>query len=105
MRRWRRLTVLSVATLAFAAVERAATEREASRLLAARWWRSRAIRLWARTLSVTCPLTLALVVVLLELRANNALERMRLETTRTRSRRRNVMKSLPPEYLGKFLLP
>jgi hypothetical protein len=42
-------------------------------------------------LSVTCPLVLALVDVVLELRANEALESMKPETNRTRSRRRNVI--------------
>ena len=48
--------------------------------LAARLWRSRAIRFCARAFSVTFPLALDLVVVVLELRANDALERTRLET-------------------------
>jgi hypothetical protein len=54
--------------------------------------------------SVTSPLALDLVVLLLELRANDALDRTRLQTKKTRSRRRNVMKSLPPGYPGKFFV-
>jgi len=54
--------------------------------------RSRAIRFCAWAVSVTSPLALDLVLVLeLELRANDALERRRVETKTTRSRRRNVI--------------
>src|SRR5579871_883551 len=100
-RAWRRcrLTVLRVAPLvafalvAFAEVVRAVAERAATCLLAARLWRSRAICFWAWALSVTCPLALALVVVLLELdaSANEPLDKLKMETKKIRSRRRNVI--------------
>src|SRR3954464_3031908 len=109
-RRWR-LTVLSVAPLAdafaptvLAVVERAAAERAATCLLAPRLWRGRAIRFCARAFSVTCPPALDLAVVVLEVRANDPLDRTRLERMKTKSRRRSFMKSLPPEYPGKFFV-
>jgi uncharacterized iron-regulated membrane protein len=50
------------------------------------------MRFWARALSVMCPLDLALVVgVVLELRAHNPPDKIRVETKRTRRRSRNVM--------------
>jgi hypothetical protein len=49
------------------------------------------MRFWAWALSVTFPLDLDLVVAVLELRANDALERRRLQTKKTRRRRRNVI--------------
>ena len=49
------------------------------------------MRFWARVLSVTCPLDLALVGVVLELRANNAPDRTRVETKKTMRRSRNVI--------------
>ena len=79
-------------------------ERAATCLLAARLWRSRAIRFCARAVSVTCPLALDLAVVVLEVRANDPLDRTKLERMKTKSRRRSFMKSLPPEYPGKFFV-
>jgi len=85
------LTVAALTVAAFVLAECAAAERATVCFLAARWWRSRAIRFWARALSVTCPLDLALVLVVLELRANNAPDEITVETKRTRRRSRNVI--------------
>lgn len=68
----------------------------ARRFLTARWWRIRATRFWARALSVTCPLDLALVVegplaLLLDASANEALNKTKIETKKTKSRSRNVI--------------
>jgi hypothetical protein len=61
------------------------------------------MRFCARAFSVTCPLTLDLVLVL-ELRANDALERRRLERKKTRSRRRNVIGITATWIPGKFFV-
>jgi len=49
------------------------------------------MRFWVRAFSVTCPLALDLVVVVLELRANEPVNKPRMQTKKTRSRRRNVI--------------
>ena len=86
------LVLVALAVVAFEDVERAAAERAATCLLEARWWRNRAIRFCARAFSVTCPLALALAALLvLDARANEPLDRPKIETKKTKSRRRSVI--------------
>jgi hypothetical protein len=84
----------------------AAAALATARFLAARWWRSRAIRFWAWVLSVTSPLDLGLVVVLvLDVRAKDAPEKIRAETTKTKRRSRNVIAITTTCYRGNSCCP
>jgi hypothetical protein len=86
------------------AVALVAVDLAARCLLEARLCRSRAIRFCAWAFSVTFPLALDLVVVLLDVRANDTPERTRLETKRTKSLSRNVMGITATWVPGKILV-